>query len=66
MARLFWLSDEAWTLIEPHLPRGKPGKPRVDDRRVISGILHVLQQMVAAWPVAAPVRAGRGVGRGAD
>jgi transposase len=43
MARLFWLSERAWTLIEPHLPRGKPGKPRVDDRRVISGILHVLK-----------------------
>ena len=43
MARLFWLSDEAWAVIEPHLPRGKPGKPRVDDRRVISGILHVLK-----------------------
>jgi transposase len=39
MARLFWLSDEAWAAIEPHLPRGRPGKPRVDDRRVISGIL---------------------------
>ncbi|MCG7363932.1 IS5 family transposase [Roseomonas sp. ACRSG] len=43
MARLFWLSDEAWAAIEPHLPRGRPGKPRVDDRRVISGILHVLK-----------------------
>ena len=43
MARLFWLSDEAWAVIEPHLPRGQPGKPRVDDRRVISGILHVLK-----------------------
>ena len=43
MARLFWLSDEAWAVIEPHLPRGRPGKPRVDDRRVISGILHVLK-----------------------
>jgi len=43
MGRLFWLSDEAWAAIEPHLPRGKPGKPRVDDRRVISGILHVLK-----------------------
>jgi transposase len=43
MARLFWLSDRAWAMIEPHLPRGKPGKPRVDDRRVISGILHVLK-----------------------
>jgi transposase len=40
---LFWLSQEAWTSIEPHLPRGKPGKPRVDDRTVISGILHVLK-----------------------
>ncbi|TWI36053.1 transposase, partial [Mesorhizobium tianshanense] len=40
---LFWLSDEAWSAMEPHLPRGKAGKPRVDDRRVISGILHVLK-----------------------
>ena len=44
MARsLFWLSDEAWKTLEPHLPHGKPGKPRVDDRTVISGILHVLK-----------------------
>jgi transposase len=43
MVHLFWLSDGAWAAIEPHLPRGKPGKPRVDDRRVISGILHVLR-----------------------
>lgn len=43
MADLFWLSDEAWRALEPHLPRGKPGKPRVDDRTVISGILHVLK-----------------------
>ena len=43
MTHLFWLSDEAWAALEPHLPRGKPGKPRVDDRRVISGILHVLK-----------------------
>ena len=40
---LFRLSDEAWKALSPHLPRGKPGKPRVDDRRVISGILHVLK-----------------------
>src|SRR5271168_5234155 len=43
MTHLFWLSNEAWAAIDPHLPRGKPGKPRVDDRRVISGILHVLK-----------------------
>ncbi|WP_423136009.1 IS5 family transposase [Methylocella tundrae] len=40
---LFWLSDAAWEALAPHLPRGKPGKPPVDDRTVISGILHVLK-----------------------
>lgn len=40
---LYWLSDEAWGALEPHLPRGEVGKPRVDDRMVISGILHVLR-----------------------
>jgi transposase len=29
--------------IEPHLPTDVRGKPRVDDRRVISGILYVLK-----------------------
>src|ERR1700686_1297429 len=43
MGHLFWLSDEAWAAIEPHLPRNQPGARRVDDRRVISGILHVLK-----------------------
>ena len=27
----------------PHLPKNQPGARRVDDRRVISGILHVLK-----------------------
>lgn len=40
---LFWLSDEAWMAIEPHLPKNQPGARRVDDRRIISGILHVLK-----------------------
>ena len=39
MARQFWLSDAQWVVIEPLLPR-PGGKPQVDDRRVISGILH--------------------------
>jgi transposase len=26
---LFWLSDEQWTRIEPHLPTDVRGKPRV-------------------------------------
>ena len=43
MGDLFWLSDEAWAAIEPHLPKNQPGARRVDDRRVISGIVHVLK-----------------------
>ena len=43
MSRLFWLDDDAWAAIEPHLPKNQPGARRVDDRRVISGILHVLK-----------------------
>ena len=40
---LFWLSDEQWRAIEPYLPTDVRGKERVDDRRVISGILHVIK-----------------------
>ena len=40
---LFWLSDEQWKRIKPHLPTDVRGKERVDDRRVISGIVHVLK-----------------------
>jgi transposase len=43
MRDLFWLSDHAWAALDPHLPHNQPGKPRVDDRRVISGILHILK-----------------------
>jgi transposase len=39
MAETFWLSDAQWAAIEPLLP-SFGGKPRVDDRRVISGIFH--------------------------
>ncbi|MFV2001441.1 MAG: IS5 family transposase [Paracoccaceae bacterium] len=43
MANEFWLSNRAWSVIEPLLPRNQPGARRVDDRRVISGIVHVLK-----------------------
>jgi len=39
----FWLTDEQFSRLEPHLPTDTRGKPRVDDRRVISGIVHVLK-----------------------
>ena len=40
---LFWLSDEQWQRIEPHLPTDVRGVERQDDRRIISGIVHVLK-----------------------
>src|SRR3981189_3605390 len=40
---LFWLSDEQWARNEPHLPTDVRGVERADDRRVISGIIHVLK-----------------------
>ncbi|WP_202798689.1 IS5 family transposase [Sphingomonas elodea] len=39
----FWLNDEQWDRLRPLLPNKPRGVPRVDDRRVISGIVHVLQ-----------------------
>ncbi len=43
MTQLFWLDDSQWQAIAPHLPMKHTGPLRVDDRRVISGIIHVLQ-----------------------
>ena len=39
----FWLTQEQFAKIAPHLPTDTRGKERVDDRRVISGIIHVLK-----------------------
>ena len=39
----FWLTDEQFEKIAPYLPTDTRGKERVDDRRVISGIIHVLK-----------------------
>lgn len=42
-AEYFWLTERQFARLEPHLPTDTRGKPRVDDRRVISGIVHVLK-----------------------
>ena len=43
MANEFWLSDEQWAVLEPLIPQHRRGvKPR-NNRRVISGIMHVLR-----------------------
>src|SRR5712692_8649944 len=43
MAGEFWLDDRQWAAIEPLLPKNQPGARRQDDRRVLSGIIHVLR-----------------------
>ena len=39
----FWLSDAQFGRLQPLLPNKPRGVPRVDDRRVISGIIHVIR-----------------------
>jgi transposase len=40
---LFWLNDKQWAQIKPHLPTNQTGPARDDDRRIISGVIHMLQ-----------------------
>jgi transposase len=40
MSDLYWLTDEQMARLQPYFPRSH-GKPRVDDRRVLSGIIFV-------------------------
>ena len=40
---LFWLGEEQFARLKPLLPDKVRGVARVDDRRVISGIVHVLK-----------------------
>jgi len=42
MSDHFWLSEEQLARIDPCFPLSH-GVPRVDDRRVISGIIHVIR-----------------------
>ncbi len=43
MSDFFWFSDAQWERIEPLLPTDVRGMERVDDRRVLSGIVHALR-----------------------
>ena len=40
MSDLFWLTDEQMARLEPFFPKSH-GRPRADDRRVLSGIIFV-------------------------
>ncbi|QDI79910.1 transposase [Methylorubrum populi] len=39
----YLVPEDAWCVLSALLPAGQPGKPRVDDRRIVSGIVFVLQ-----------------------
>ena len=40
MSNLFWLTDAQMARLQPFFPKSH-GKPRVDDRRVLSGIIFI-------------------------
>ena len=40
---LFWLNDEQWAKIKPLIPMNRPGQKPRNNRRILSGILHVLK-----------------------
>jgi transposase len=40
MSNLYWLTDEQMERLRPFFPKSH-GKPRVDDRRVLSGIIFI-------------------------
>jgi putative transposase len=42
MSDLIWLSESQMRRIEPHFPLSH-GVPRVDDRRIVSGIIFVIR-----------------------
>ena len=61
MSDLFWQNDAQWARLQPLLPTDVRGVPRVDDRRVISGIIHVLRsgcRWVDAPPSYGPRKTG--------
>ncbi|UED33757.1 transposase [Rhizobium ruizarguesonis] len=57
MAGEFWLDDQQWAVIAPLLPTNQPGAHRTDDRRVISGIIHVLRSG-CRWQDCPPLATG--------
>lgn len=42
MSRHFWLTEEQMERLRPFFPKSR-GKPRVDDRRVLSGIIYIVR-----------------------
>src|SRR6476660_1001290 len=45
-ANLFWFSDGQWARIEPFIPSNRRGVKPKNNRRILSGIMHVLKSDV--------------------
>ena len=59
------LPDDLWTaiapLLPPHPPRPKGGRPRVDDRAALTGILFVLRSGIPREMLPAEMKCGCGM-----
>ena len=65
MARML-VPDELWESVEPLLPRhkaraGKRGRPPVDDRAALTGIIFVLHSGIPWWMLPREMGCGSGV-----
>jgi transposase len=49
---MFWMNGVQWAAVEPHLPTVHTGPRRVDDQRVIRGIIHRLREGCRWWALA--------------
>ena len=58
MCDLFWLSEEQLARIKPFFPLAH-GVPRVDDRKVISGIIFVIKKRPALAGCPVGIRASQ-------
>ena len=59
MSDLFWLSRSQLQRIEPYFPLAH-GVPRVDDQRVISGIIHVIRNGLPTLTLAETLQSLKG------
>lgn len=45
MSDLFWLTDAQMACLKPYFPKSH-GKPRIDDQRVLNGIIFINRYVV--------------------
>src|SRR6476659_7030964 len=58
-ANLFWFSDGQWARIEPFIPSNRRGVKPKNNRRILSGIMHVLKSGCRWVDLSAGIWAGQ-------